>query len=252
VQVPKGDLLVKGKKEKVTSVKVPFVVKPCNEDNSRVITLVKREEDAATAIEYAFSFDSRVVVEEYIAGREVRAAVVEEADGSLTVLPKIEYFLQDIRTSSHKLATDTDGKLKANAIREAKRDGDRQCPADLAPEIHERIDAAVLTAHHTLKCRHYSLYDLRIDSAGNPYVLEAALFCSFSPLSVIPAMAAHAGREGLRHPNFFHSLLERAIAGKEQNKERNHSIEGGVNGLSQIHSRSTSTGDDTSSSDDVA
>merc|ERR1712192_139568 len=54
------------------------------------------------------------------------------------------------------------------------------------------------------------LYDLRIDADEQPYILEAALFCSFSPLSVIPAMAAHSDREDLRHPHFFHSLLDRA------------------------------------------
>jgi len=168
----------------------------------------------AAAIDYAFGFDPRVVVDEYIAGREVRAACIEEADGSLTVLPKIEYFLTDIRTSAHKLATSSDGKLTANAIKEAKKDGDRQCPADLSPEIHERIDAMVKEAHRVLKCRHYSLYDLRIDANGQPFILEAALFCSFSPLSVIPAMAQHAGREDLKHPNLFHTFLERAIAEK--------------------------------------
>jgi len=209
VSVPKGDLLVKGRTEFPQTVHVPFVVKPCNEDNSRGITLVRREEDAVAAIEYAFSFDSRVVVDAYIAGREVRAACIEEEDGSLTVLPKIEYFLQDIRTSAHKLQTGSDGKLTENAIKAAKKDGDRQCPADLSPQLHERIDTMVKLAHKVLKCRHYSLYDLRIDADEQPYILEAALFCSFSPLSVIPAMAAHAGREDLRHPNFFHSLLDR-------------------------------------------
>merc|ERR1712176_960427 len=148
--------------------------------------------------------------DEYIAGREVRAACVEEADGTLTVLPKIEYFLKDIRTSAHKLATDQSGKLKSDAIQAAKRDGDRQCPADLSPVLHERINTMVKEAHRVLKCRHYSLYDLRIDANEQPYILEAALFCSFSPLSVIPAMAQHAGREDLRHPNLFQGLLERA------------------------------------------
>jgi D-alanine-D-alanine ligase len=147
VQVPKGELLVKGEKEQPSRVKVPFVVKPCNEDNSRGITLVKREEDAVAAIAYGFSFDHRVVVDEYIAGREVRAAVIEEEDGTLTVLPKIEYFLTDIRTTAHKLATDKSGKLSANAIREAKRDGDRQCPAELSDALHARIDEAVKKAH---------------------------------------------------------------------------------------------------------
>jgi len=220
VQVPKGDLLIKGEKEKPTSVKVPFVVKPCNEDNSRGITLVRREEDAAAAIEYAFSFDPRVIVDEYIAGREVRAACIEEEDGTLTVLPKIEYFLEDIRTSAHKLATDKKGKLSANAIREAKKDGDRQCPAELSPVLHARIDDMVTKAHRTLKCRHYSLYDIRIDADEQPFILEAALFCSFSPLSVIPAMAQHAGREELKHPKLFYSFLDRAAAEKDAQRKQ--------------------------------
>merc|ERR1719440_388444 len=216
VCVPRGELLVRGQNARHPSVSVPVVVKPCNEDNSRGIPLVRREEDLAAAIEYAFSFDPRVVVEEYIAGREVRAACVEEADGTLTVLPKIEYFLEDIRSSAHKLSTDQNGKLTSDAIKAAKKDGDRQCPADLSPALHERIDAMVKEAHRVLKCRHYSLYDLRIDANEQPYILEAALFCSFSPLSVIPAMAQHAGRDDLRHPELFHGFLERAIKERKQ------------------------------------
>jgi len=219
VRVPKGDLLVRNVVERPTSVKVPFVVKPCNEDNSRGITLVRREEDAEKAIEYAFSFDERVVVDEYIAGREVRVACVEEEDGSLTVLPKLEYFLKDIRTSAHKLATDSTGKLTQDAIKQAKKDGDRQCPADLSPQLHERIDASAKAAHRALKCRHYSLFDFRVDADEQPYILEACLFCSFSPLSVIPAMAAQAGREDLRHPSLFHSLLERSAAENKAARE---------------------------------
>lgn len=216
IPVPKGELLQKGKNERPSLVKVPLVVKPCNEDNSRGITLVKKEDDLAAALDYAFSFDPRVVVDDYIAGREVRAAVIEEADGTLTVLPKIEYFLQDIRTSAHKLQTDKSGKLCSNAIVAAKQDGDRQCPANLSPALHARIDDAVKRAHHVLNCRHYSLYDLRIDADEQPYILEAALFCSFSPLSVIPAMAQHAGREDLVHPKLFHNLLERTAKAKKE------------------------------------
>merc|ERR1712100_645973 len=217
VQVPKGELCEKGLHEIPTTVKVPLVVKPCNEDNSRGITLVRKEEDLAAAIDYAFSFDPRVVVDEYIAGREVRVACIEEADGSLTVLPKLEYFLDDIRTSAHKLGTDKSGRLSKTAIQDAKRDGDRQCPADLSPDLTARLDSMIVAAHKAMKCRHYSLFDLRIDVDEQPYILEACFFCSFSPLSVIPSLCQHTGREDLRHPNFFHSLLERAMA--ENNAE---------------------------------
>merc|ERR1712151_450871 len=137
-------------------------------------------------------------------------------DGSLTVLPKIEYFLEDIRTSAHKLQTDKNGKLSSNAIKAAKKDGDRQCPAELSGDLHKRIDNMVTKAHRVLKCRHYSLYDIRVDANEQPYLLEAALFCSFSPLSVIPAMAQHAGREDLKHPLLFHGLLERTAKDKKE------------------------------------
>merc|ERR1712224_1056328 len=213
---PRGELLEKDCCERPTSVRVPFVVKPCNEDNSRGITLVRCEEDAAAAIEYGFSFDDRLVIDEYIAGRELRVACVEEEDGTLFVLPKIEYFLEDIRTSAHKLVTDKSGKLSSNAIKAAKKDGDRQCPADLSPQLHERVNDMVTQAHRVLKCRHYSLYDIRVDADEQPYILEACFFCSFSPLSVIPAMAQHSGREDLKHPTFFHSLLERVVAEKHE------------------------------------
>jgi len=240
VGVPQGDLLEKGKVEWPTTAKLPFVVKACNEDNSRGLSLVRREEDVAAAIEYAFSFDPRVVVEEYIAGREIRAAVVEEEDGSLTVLPKIEYFLEDIRTAQHKLVTGADGKLSDDAIHQAKKEGDRQCPADLSPEIHARVDEAVQTAHRMLKCRHYSLFDIRLNEEGLPFVLEACLFCSFSPVSVIPAMAAHAGRDDLRHPNFFHSLIERTLKesknGEESASTARGMLEDGASGSSEIAS----------------
>jgi len=80
-------------------------------------------------------------------------------------------------------------------------------PQSAAPRS---IDAMVKEAHNVLSCKHYSLYDIRIDADEQPYILEAALFCSFSPLSVIPAMAQQAGRDDLVHPKLFHSFLERA------------------------------------------
>merc|ERR1712124_237034 len=119
-----------------------------------------------------------------------------------------------IRTTAHKLATDQDGKLTSDAIKAAKQDGDRKCPADLSPELHARIDNMIVAAHKVMKCRHYSLFDLRIDVDEQPYILEACFFCSFSPLSVIPSMAQHTGREELAHPNLFQSFLERAMVEK--------------------------------------
>merc|ERR1711988_943254 len=99
------------------------------------------EEDVLPALRTAFSLDAHVLCEQYIAGRECRACVLE-LNGEKIVLPKIEYFLEDIRTHQHKLQT-TNGKLNASdedpqaAILQAKKAGDRQCPAEF-PEAVDR------------------------------------------------------------------------------------------------------------------
>ncbi len=63
-------------------------------------------------------------------------------------------------------------------------------PSDPATQI---VQAAAKKCHQALGCRHYSLFDFRIDPQGRPWFLEAGLYCSFSPKSVIPMMAKAAG-----------------------------------------------------------
>jgi D-alanine-D-alanine ligase len=227
VCTPKGELLLrwqhddleKLKGEVLTRWSVPFIVKPAREDNSFGVSLVKTEEDIVRCLENAFKYDQRVLVEQYIAGREVRVVALEwenEEGMSLEVLPKIEYFLEDIRTHEKKFATN-DGKMgntddePAKAITGARVAGDRQCPADLEPEVHERLDFLAKTAHKALGCKYYSLFDVRIDENGICYLLEAALFCSFSPLSVVVGLAAQSPDEKLQpHPKLFEKLMERS------------------------------------------
>merc|ERR1711988_555163 len=121
-----------------------------------------------------------------------------------------------IRTSSHKLAT-SNGQLltsdanPAEAIVAAKKDGDRICPAQLEPEVHARLDDLAMRAHKALGCKYYSLYDVRIDENGFPFMLEAALFCSFSPYSVIVSLAAKSGNASIeQHPALFEAFLRKA------------------------------------------
>jgi D-alanine-D-alanine ligase len=203
----------------------PFIVKPARDDNSLGLTLVRTasEDVVAEALAAAFERSETIVVEDYIAGREVRVAVLEQpsSDGGkmkLQVLPKIEYILDDIRTASHKLAT-SNGQLltsdanPAEAIVAAKKDGDRICPAQLAPEVHARLDDLAMRAHKALGCKYYSLYDVRIDEKGFPFMLEAALFCSFSPYSVIVSLASKSGDASIeQHPSLFESFLRKAAS----------------------------------------
>jgi D-alanine-D-alanine ligase len=64
---------------------------------------------------------------------------------------------------------------------------------------------AAKTCHTALGCRHYSLFDFRIDPKGEPWFLEAGLYCSFARKSVIPMMAQASGIPGAE---LFHLVLE--------------------------------------------
>jgi len=208
----------------------PFIIKPAREDNSIGLSLVKTNspEEVEAALTKGFQHDNHILVEQYIAGRECRVAVLELEDGEgirLQILPKIEYLLDDIRTAAHKLATTSDGRLitssdnPAESITAAKTQGDRICPAQFSPEIDARLNDLAIRAHGALQCKYYSLYDVRISEEGYPFMLEAALFCSFSPLSVIVALAAQSDDEQLKpHPRVFEMLLRRAA--KETRQRR--------------------------------
>lgn len=206
VQIPEGEILYKGDAPKMQP---PFLVKPCNEDNSQGITLVREGDDVPSALNQAFEFDDEVIIERYIPlGRELRVAVLEQADGSLEMLPCIEYFLSEadpIRTAQHKLVTNDKGVPVALAT------GGRKCPAEVDDVLAAKLKDLAVRSHRALGCQDYSLYDVRVDPQGEPYFIEACLYCSFAPKSVIVAMAAEAGQD---QKSIYEMLVDRAIKRK--------------------------------------
>jgi len=207
VKVPHAEVLRKGDKP---TLKPPFLLKPCNEDNSQGISLVRPGNDVQQALDLAFSFDSEVLCEEYVPlGRELRVAGLEMEDGSLRVLPCIEYFLSEkdpIRTAQHKLVTNEKGVPTTVAT------GGRKCPADIDDALLAKLQDMVERSHKALGCRDYSLYDVRVDPDGEPYFIEACLYCSFAPKSVIVAMGASVG---LEQRTIYEMLVDRAIERKK-------------------------------------
>lgn len=127
-----------------------------------------------------------------------------------------EYFLDNIRTSAHKLATDENGVPLTTEQAIVKTDGDRQCPAEVDEVLRAKITEQAIRAHEATGARDFSLYDVRINEEGTPYFLEACNFCSFSPKSALVSMGNAAGRQ---HPELFNEVLERTVARKSVHQE---------------------------------
>ena len=61
------------------------------------------------------------------------------------------------------------------------------------PDLIKRIQKVALDAHNKLQFRDFSTFDMRLDQLGNPYILEANIFCSFGVHSVLVTHAAQMG-----------------------------------------------------------
>ena len=171
---------------------LPVVVKPADADNSLGVTLVRDRTAYDDAVRSAAEHSDRVLVETYVElGREVRCGVLETPDG-LICLPLEEYAVdprtKPVRDHADKLARGADGDLTLVA-----KDSAHAWIVDASDPVNDPVRAAALRAYEALGCRHHGLFDFRIDPEGRPWFLEASLYCSFAPSSVIAVMAAAAG-----------------------------------------------------------
>ncbi len=73
------------------------------------------------------------------------------------------------------------------------KDSARSWIVDVEDPITAAVWESARLCHVALGCRHYSLIDFRIDPSGAVWFLEASLYCSYSPSSVVAVMAAAAG-----------------------------------------------------------
>jgi D-alanine-D-alanine ligase len=201
VRVPVGEVLSAGD---LPQLGFPLIIKPMNGDNSIGVTLVQNATDYEAALQIALAHDDQVLVEEFIElGREVRCGIIVQA-GQLVCLPLEEYALhpdtRPIRSYNDKLQRHDDGHLDFTA-----KDITHSWIVDPSDPITARVWEMAIECHIALGCRHYSLFDFRIDPQGQPWFLEAGLYCSFAKTSVLSTMAEASG---IPLNEFFQSMVK--------------------------------------------
>ena len=189
VKVPFGELLRQGD---VPTITPPAVVKPASADNSLGVSLVKEATDYDAALKKAFEHASEVIVETFIEpGREVRCGIIVK-DGELVSLPPEEYLVdpheRPIRSYTDKFKKPIEGNLGLSP-----KEYIAGWIVDPNDPITQKVQQEVKKCHLALGCRHYSLFDFRIDPKGEPWFLEAGLYCTFDHKSVISYTANAAG-----------------------------------------------------------
>jgi len=204
VAVPQGQLALASDQ---LALEPPVVVKPIGADNSLGVTLVRDYPEFARALTDACAVGEEALVEQYIElGREVRCGIIVR-DGSLQCLPLEEYAVDSevkpIRDQADKLCRDDAGELSLVA-----KESTRAWIVDIDDPVCDAVWEAARRCHRALGCRHYSLFDFRVDPAGRPWFLEAGLYCSFARQSVLATMSAAAG---LPVDELFAIVLDNAL-----------------------------------------
>lgn len=189
VAVPDGQVVAAGQRP---TLPLPVVVKPVGADNSVGVSLVRDPAELGAALDLALGHGGSALVETYVElGREVRCGIVVR-DGELNCLPLEEYAVDEtikpIRGRDDKLRRTDDGELYLVA-----KDTRHAWIVPTDDPVTAVVWEAARRCHRALGCRHYSLFDFRIDPDGKPWFLEAGLYCSFAPTSVIAVMAAASG-----------------------------------------------------------
>jgi D-alanine-D-alanine ligase len=152
----------------------PVVLKPVCQGSSIGLQFVYNVEQWPAALAEAFRFDSRVLMEEKIEGRETTVGIL-----GVRPLPVVE-----IRV--HHGAFDYKNKYTAGAARHF-------CPADFDPTATARIQAAALAAFRAVGGRDFARVDVMVRRDVEPVVLEVNTLPGMTELSVLPEAAAAGG-----------------------------------------------------------
>ena len=153
---------------------LPVIVKPSKQGSTVGLSIVKERDALAPAIAEAFEHDDEVMIEQFIAGRELTVGILGgEAMPVGEIIPKHEIY-------------DYECKYTAGMAEEI-------FPAALTPEQTADVQAQARRAFAALKLGGCARIDFRMSSAGEFFCLEANTLPGMTATSLIPQAAAAAG-----------------------------------------------------------
>ncbi|MCB0723644.1 MAG: D-alanine--D-alanine ligase [Ignavibacteriae bacterium] len=175
---------------KLISSKIGFpnVVKPIDEGSTVGLTIVQpdvEDVELPNALETAFKYSDRAIIEQYIKGRELTVTIMgKEAYPVIEIRPKDGFYDYE-----HKYT-----KGMTEYI----------CPAELSKETEEMTKKYAMLAHKVCGCSVYSRVDFIMDENGNVYCLEVNTLPGMTSTSLVPKSANALGMS-------FSDLLNKII-----------------------------------------
>jgi D-alanine-D-alanine ligase len=170
----------------------PVVVKPNGEGSSVGVSIVPHASALSVALEEAFRYDRRILIEAYVAGKEIQVGILgDRALGAIEIRPKTGFY--------DYIAKYTPGM------------SEHIFPAPLPPDVTHRTLEVSLAAFRALGCEGYGRVDCLVDEAGTPYILEVNTLPGLTETSLLPDIARGVGIA-------FDDLVEAIVASARERR----------------------------------
>ncbi|CAB5122266.1 MAG: D-alanine--D-alanine ligase [Actinobacteria bacterium] len=182
-------------KAKSADLVYPVFVKPARGGSSRGTSKVKSANELAAALEDAFAFDRKVMIEEAIVGREIECAVLEK-DGEVTASVVGEIVIDDKYEFYDFEAKYLDDATTVNV------------PASIPAAASDEIRAKAVQAFKALGCSGLARVDFFYSDAGDVVINEINTMPGFTGTSMYPKLMASSGIE---FRDLIAALIETAL-----------------------------------------
>ena len=177
-------------------LRLPCVIKPVDSGSSIGVSICRTRTELATALTAGLALGGRCVVEDYVAGREVQIAILEDhALPSIEIIPKAGFY-------------DYENKYQPGAAEEI-------CPAPIPAEWEERLGKAALTVFHALGLSVYARADFIVTDDGTPWFLEIDTLPGMTPTSLMPQEAAAVG---IGYGQLCERIIQASVQARKEGK----------------------------------
>ncbi len=184
----------------VEKVGLPFFLKPANAGSSVGVSKVCSEGGFIRALEEAFLYDKKVIIERYIPGREIECSVLGNeypiASVPGEIIPQHDFYSYEAKY------LDENG-----AVLEA--------PANIPPEVAEKVQSLAVKAFQVLCCEGMARVDFFLTKDGQLFVNEINTLPGFTKISMYPKLWEISG---LSYSELLDRLIELALQRADSDK----------------------------------
>ncbi|HSX03838.1 MAG TPA: D-alanine--D-alanine ligase [Rhabdochlamydiaceae bacterium] len=181
---------------------LPFFVKPSNAGSSIGISKVKKKEDYKAAIESAFEYDRKILVEEFVEGREIECSVLGNEHPIVSLPGEVITETTEFYSYEAKYVEGSGAIFKL--------------PVELPPDLLSKVQTISREAYQVLCCEGMARVDLFLKKNGDVVVNELNTIPGFTKLSPFPQLWEASG---IPFPELVDRLIELALDRHKKEKQ---------------------------------